>query len=95
MRLANIELVYGLCAFGAWPLLHMEKIVFTVKCNHESGWFVARWDNPGKGGIATQGKGLHELEEMIQDAVSSYFAGEKIPHSVQLHFIEDPELVLV
>ena len=72
----------------------MQEIVFTVERDEDSGWFVAHWGNPKGGGITTQGKGLHHLEEMIRDAVSGYFESETMPHSVRLHFMEDPELVV-
>ena len=68
------------------------EIVFTVEAD-ETGGFVARWDAPGGGGIATQGDTLAELQEMVRDAVAGYFADrpeEAAPHRVRLHFIEDP-----
>ena len=72
----------------------MKNIVFIVERDSESGGFTARWDDPGKGGITTQGKDLHHLEEMIRDAVLCHFDEGKAPHSVALHFVTDPELVV-
>lgn len=68
----------------------MSEITFTIEPCEETGGFVARWDAPGGGGIATQGDSFAELDAMIADAVNGYFeAGEK-PRRVRLHFAEDP-----
>lgn len=65
------------------------QLVFTVTTD-ETGGFVARWDDPLGGGITTQGDNLAELQEMVRDAVSGYFADREMPGSVRLHFVEDP-----
>jgi len=52
----------------------------------------ASWDDlSGKCGIATQGKDLRELQEMIQDATLRYFRfpGVKAPNTARLHFADD------
>jgi len=72
-----------------------SSIVFNVTACHETGGYVARWDDkPGHGGITTQGETLSELEEMIADAVSGYFEAPNRPQKVKLHFAEDPVLAL-
>ncbi len=77
-------------------ILAMAKslIVFNVTACQETGGYVARWDDePGCGGITTQGETLSELEEMIADAISGYFEKDR-PQKVKLHFVEDPVLAL-
>jgi hypothetical protein len=54
---------------------------------------VARWDDPDGGGICTQGDSFVELDEMVRDAVSGYFADRPKPERIRLHFVRDPELV--
>jgi predicted RNase H-like HicB family nuclease len=72
-----------------------KEIIFNVTACHETGGYVARWDDaPGQGGITTQGETLSELEEMIADAVSGYFETGDWPRKVKLHFAEDPVLAL-
>jgi len=69
----------------------MKEITFTVEPCRETGGFVARWDDaPGKGGITTQGDSFAELDAMVADAVSGYFAHSDRPQRVRLHFVEDP-----
>jgi predicted RNase H-like HicB family nuclease len=73
----------------------MDTITFTVTPCEDSGGYVAAWDAPGNsGGIATQGDTLTELQEMIADAVSGWFADKGQMPRVKLHFDEDPELVV-
>lgn len=73
----------------------MNEITFTVEACAETGGFVARWDDePGRGGIMTQGDTLAELQTMIADAVSGYFEAHKRPNRVRLHFVDDPVLSL-
>ena len=69
-------------------------IRFDVSSCDETGGFVARWDDPSGGGICTQGDHIADLEMMVRDAVEGYFAEGGKPLRVQLHFIEDPLLVL-
>lgn len=68
----------------------MNEITFIVEPCAETGGFVARWDAPGGGGIATQGDSFAELDAMISDAVSGYFESGAKPQRVRLHFTEDP-----
>lgn len=68
----------------------MIEITFTIEPCAESGGFVARWDAPGGGGIATQGDRFAELDAMIADAVNGYFEPGEKPQKVRLHFTEDP-----
>ncbi|MCC7518870.1 MAG: hypothetical protein IT578_06760 [Verrucomicrobiae bacterium] len=72
----------------------MSDVVFTVERDPESGWLCASWDDPRGGGIATQGRDLRDLQDMIRDAVLGYFEDRKPPVAVRLHFISDPELVM-
>ena len=62
----------------------------------EEGGFVATWDDPRGGGIATQGEDLRDLQDMVRDAVGGYFqaAGVVPPRTVRLHFVEDPALAI-
>lgn len=68
----------------------MSEITFTIEPCAETGGFVARWNAPGGGGIATQGDSFAELDAMIADAVNGYFEGSEKPQKVRLHFTEDP-----
>lgn len=69
-------------------------IRFDVSRCDETGGFVARWDDPSGGGITTQGDSIADLEAMVRDAVEGYFAEGGKPLRIQLHFVEDPLLVL-
>lgn len=71
------------------------EITLTVTVAEEGG-FVATWNDPGGGGITTQGDDLRELQEMVRDAVEGYFraAGRQPPHNARLHFVEDPALAI-
>lgn len=69
-------------------------IRFDVSSCNETGGFVARWDDPGGGGICTQGESIADLETMLRDAVAGYFADKEKPTRIQLHFVEDPQLVM-
>ena len=73
--------------------MNNEEITLIVMAAEEGG-FVATWDHPRSGGIATQGEDLRELQEMVRDAVEGYFraAGREPPRNVRLHFVEDPAL---
>jgi predicted RNase H-like HicB family nuclease len=70
------------------------EIVFDVEPCAASGGYVARWDDPGGGGITTQGDSFRELDIMIADAVSGYFEPNQRPKSVRLHFSQDPILAV-
>ena len=72
----------------------MKEITFQVTPDHETGGYVARWDDADKGGITTQGDTLEELYHMVADAVKGYFEPNQYPNRVRLHFVEDPALVL-
>ena len=73
----------------------MKEITFTIVPCHETGGFVARWDDaPGQGGITTQGDSFAELDVMIADAVNGYFESSERPQRVRLHFAEDPVVAL-
>jgi len=69
------------------------EITFVVEPCHETGGYVARWDDPlGRGGITTQGDSLSELQDMVSDAVSGFFEPGERPSRVKLHFAKDPVL---
>jgi predicted RNase H-like HicB family nuclease len=70
------------------------RIRFDVVSCPETGGYVARWDDPAGGGIATQGDSFAELDAMVRDAVEGYFADRPKPHQIQLHFNEDPLIAL-
>lgn len=71
----------------------MKEIIFTVECDEESGWLVASWDAPARGGgITTQGKDLQELERNVREAVSCHFENGHAPGQIRLHFVNDPVL---
>lgn len=73
----------------------MREITFIVEPCHESGGFVARWDDvPDRGGITTQGESFAELGLMVADAVNGYFEPSERPQRVRMHFVEDPVLTL-
>ena len=55
---------------------------------------MARWDDPSGGGICTQGESIADLETMVRDAVDGYFGDSGKPQRIQLHFVDDPLLVL-
>lgn len=60
------------------------EITFTVEPFHETGGYVARWDDPlGRGGISTQGDSLRELQGMVADAVLGFFESEEEPPKVR------------
>lgn len=63
----------------------MNEITFLIEPCAETGGFVARWDAPGGGGIATQGDSFAELDSMIADAVAGYFEPQDKPRTVRLH----------
>ena len=69
-------------------------IRFDVSSCGETGGFVARWNDPSGGGICTQGESIADLEAMVRDAVEGYFAEGGKPRRIQLHFVDDPLLVL-
>jgi predicted RNase H-like HicB family nuclease len=71
----------------------MKEITFQVTPCHETGGYVARWDDTN-GGITTQGDTLEELNVMVADAVRGYFEPGQHPRRVRLHFVEDPALLL-
>jgi len=73
----------------------VKEIKFTVMPCHDTGGYVARWDDaPGKGGITTQGDSFAELDAMIAGAVNGYFEPSQRPQRVRLHFLEDPIVAL-
>jgi predicted RNase H-like HicB family nuclease len=73
----------------------MSEITFTIEPCHETGGYVARWDDaPGRGGITTQGDSFADLQLMVLDAVNGYFAPTERPSQVRMHFLEDPVLSL-
>jgi predicted RNase H-like HicB family nuclease len=51
----------------------VEEVVFIVSLCEESGTLVASWDQPGGGGISTQGASLEELWANIREAVACHF----------------------
>jgi predicted RNase H-like HicB family nuclease len=70
----------------------MNEITFDVERN-DSDWLVASWDAPdGKGGIATQGRDLRELQDNVKEAVLCHFEDAEAPQTIRLHFIDDPVL---
>ena len=71
----------------------MNEIIFTVDRDEESGWLVASWDVPARGGgITTQGKDLEDLERNLREAVSCHFGKGQAPGRIRLHFVNDPVL---
>ncbi len=70
------------------------EIRFDVTPCDETGGYVARWDDPAGGGISTQGENFSDLEEMVRDAVTGYFADRETPTLIRLHFVRDPELAV-
>jgi len=70
----------------------MQVTIEVTPCE-ETGRYVARWDDPAGGGICTQGDSFAELDEMVRDAVSGYFADRPKAEHIRLHFVRDPELV--
>lgn len=73
----------------------MKELTFTVEKCADTGGFVAHWDDePGQGGITTQGDSLAELHAMVADAVSGYFEPAERPTRVKLHFLQDPVVSL-
>ena len=72
----------------------MNEITFQVTPCHETGGYVARWDDANGGGVTTQGDSFEELDRMVSDAVKGYFEPGQHPRRVRLHFVEDPALEL-
>jgi len=79
---------------SAASLRAVNEITFIIGPCPETGGFVARWDAPEGGGIATQGDSFAELDAMIADAVIGYFESGEKPRTVRLHFTEDPVLAV-
>lgn len=73
--------------------MDMQEIFFNVERDSDTGWLVAFWDDPAGGGITTQGRDLHELQDEVQDAVVCHFAGQPIPRQIRFHFVHDPVLI--
>ncbi len=67
-------------------------LIFQVST--EESAYLARWDDPNGGGIATEGNSLSELQAMIEDAVKGYFHGAQDSIKVVLHFVEDPAFMV-
>jgi predicted RNase H-like HicB family nuclease len=72
----------------------MHALTFEVTMCPETGGYVARWDDPAGGGIATQGDSFAELDAMVRDAVEGYFVDREKPTTLRLHFAEVPVLAL-
>jgi predicted RNase H-like HicB family nuclease len=72
----------------------MNEITFRVEPCRETGDFVARWDEPKRGGITTKGDTLADLQAMIADAVSGYFNPSAKPSRLRLHFVQDPVVAI-
>jgi len=70
----------------------MKEIVFNVELDEESSFLVASWDEPGNGGITTQGEDLVELQAMVRGAVLCHFDEGTAPERIRLHFTTDPVL---
>ena len=73
----------------------MNEITLIVERDEESGWLTASWDAPEGGGLTTQGRDLTELQVNAAEAVRCHFDEDKAPRRVRLHFVQDPELVVV
>jgi hypothetical protein len=72
----------------------MDEITLQVQHDEESGLLVASWDAPdGSGGITTQGQDLRDLQQQVTEAVAAHFDDGTAPHSIRLHFVDDPILV--
>jgi len=72
----------------------MSRVQFEIEQDEEANVFVASWDDPTGGGIATQARSLSELYDAIQESVRSHFADRPAPRKVTLHFKNDPILQL-
>jgi len=70
----------------------MDEIIFQVAPSEDSSLLVASWDDPQGGGITTQGRDLHELQEQISDAVQCHFDSVAMPKRIRFHFTADPVL---
>ena len=71
----------------------MDEITFQVQRDETSGWLVASWDAPNSsGGITTQGKDLHDLQDQVIEAVAVHFDESEAPPHIRLHFVSDPIL---
>jgi predicted RNase H-like HicB family nuclease len=62
-----------------------SEIAFVVERDAEKGWFSASWDEPGGGGITTQGRALSELEANIIEAVRCHFDESEVPRSIRMN----------
>jgi predicted RNase H-like HicB family nuclease len=67
----------------------MDEITFTVSPCEESGALVASWDEPGGGGITTQGSSVEELRANVREAVACHFDESAAPVRIRLHFAGD------
>lgn len=72
----------------------MDEITFTVSPCEESGVLVAAWDEPGGGGITTQGASIEELRANVREAVACHFEDDAAPQRIRLHFAGDVVLPL-
>jgi len=70
----------------------MDEIRFTIERDEETGLLTAYWDQPGGGGITTNGADLAELEHSIREAVGVHFDPGEEPSRIRLHFETDPVL---
>lgn len=66
-----------------------QEITLIIERDEQTGWFVATWEDPGGGGITTQGKDLVELQTNIKEAVLCHFDDGQAPRSIRLHFQSD------
>jgi len=72
----------------------MHEIAFQVQKDEDSGLLLAYWDAPdASGGISTQGKDLHDLQDQTIEAVAVHCDAEEIPLRIRLHFNNDSILV--
>ena len=61
----------------------MSQTPFKVEPPRGAGGYVARWDAPDGGGIATESDSLAGLDAMITDAAGGYFEPDQRPRRVR------------
>lgn len=72
----------------------VNTITLIVERDEPSGWLVAVWDAPERGGLTTQASDLTELQANVAEAVRCHFDEGKGPSRIRLHFVQDPEVAV-
>lgn len=71
----------------------MDRIIFEIEEDIESGGFIAEANLPNNEHIVTEGDTLVELKAMIKDALICHFDNEAtIPQQVILKFVKQEVL---